>query len=112
MDLNGSLQSLYLQPIPHWMAEILLIQLPLAEYITAMLLIIPVSRRWGYRLSLGLLTVFSLYIIFIKVKAFERVPCSCGGLIASLNWTQHLIVNLLLLALNVAGLVFHLKREE
>jgi len=42
------------------------------------------------------------------MKAFvEKLPCSCGGVIAKLSWNQHLLLNLgfVLLALGAIALL-------
>lgn len=96
--------QLYNQSFPHGLADMLFVGLPLSELLTCGLLLFPITRRLGLLLSLLLMTVFTLYIILVLLGYWERVPCSCGGVLASLNWTQHLFFNLFFLLLAIAGL--------
>jgi len=98
-------RSMYKQPFPHWVSDILMIFIPASEIIIAVFLIS--SKRWqlGLKLSLVLMTVFSLYIIVILLHGFGHVPCSCGGVISSLNWSQHLVFNLFFVAISLGGVL-------
>jgi len=98
--------QLYNQSFSHDLADLLLWGLPLSELLTCGLLLFPLSRRLGLLLSLVLMTVFTLYIILVLLGYWERVPCSCGGILEHLNWTQHLYFNLFFLLLAMAGLAF------
>ena len=57
-------------------------------------------------MSLILVTAFTSYIICMKAFV-EKLPCSCGGVIAKLSWNQHLLLNLgfVLLALGAIALL-------
>ncbi|MEJ7778751.1 MAG: MauE/DoxX family redox-associated membrane protein [Daejeonella sp.] len=57
-----------------------------------------------------LLFLFSMYIILVINHAFERIPCSCGGIISKLTWGQHLVFNLFFLALALAGFIISTKK--
>nr|WP_281682026.1 MauE/DoxX family redox-associated membrane protein [Zunongwangia profunda] len=37
--------------------------------------------------------VFTIYIWY-TLNYSDYIPCSCGGIISDLNWTEHLIFNL------------------
>jgi hypothetical protein len=66
--------------------------------------------RWqlaGLYASLGLMVMFTTYIIVITHFG-DYIPCSCGGVLQNLTWTSHLIFNsvfvlLALLALTMSG---------
>jgi hypothetical protein len=95
--------SLVQSPIlPAGILKCLAILVPTIELALAALLLSKKTRNTGLVLSGLLLLVFSVYIIAI-LKVGGRIPCSCGGIIESLNWTQHLFVNLTLAALSVAS---------
>jgi len=44
------------------------------------------------------------------LKVFDRIPCSCGGIIAKLSWGQHLVFNLIFLGLALIGFMFFDKK--
>jgi hypothetical protein len=48
----------------------------------------------------------------VKLLVFGRIPCSCGGLISSLSWTQHLFFNLFFLLANAIVLSIYPVKER
>jgi putative oxidoreductase len=101
VDFQG---ELYNQTFPHWLADILLYTLIPAELLTVALLSFPRSQQAGLLLSTGLLALFSGYITLVLLRFWDRVPCSCGGILKHLTWGTHLVFNLFFLALNLAAL--------
>lgn len=67
--------------------------LPAFELLTAALLFFPKTRTKGFGLSLIMMSVFTGYIAFMVVFS-EKLPCSCGGVLSSMNWTEHLLFNI------------------
>lgn len=92
------------QTFPAELAEVLAYAVPTVELLIAGLLLFSVSRWWGYLSSLLLLTVFTTYVGLIWVGAFPRVPCNCAGILNSLGWTEHFLVNLLFIGIGTFGL--------
>lgn len=107
MDWEQTKSGLYNQVFPIWVSQLLLYLLPVMEITTAILLVIPKFRALGLRLSVILLACFTLYILLILTGIFGRIPCSCGGVIDSLGWWEHLVFNLVFLGMGVWGM-----REE
>lgn len=70
--------------------------IPMAELVIAVLLFFPVTRKFGHGFFFALLFAFTTYIVGILHFA-PYVPCSCGGVLESLNWEQHLYFNLVFL---------------
>jgi putative oxidoreductase len=97
-------QELYNQPFSNQLADILLWAIPIIESMIALLLLFSVTRVWGLRLALFLLSSYSLYTILVLSHVFNRIPCSCGGFIMGLNWQAQLGVDLALLCLTVLAL--------
>jgi len=97
--------SMHAQPLPEWSIPTLIWVIPGAEILASILLFFPWGRFWGFFLSAILLASFTGYVALVLSKAFGEVPCNCGGAIQTLNWTQHLILNIVFLTLAVAGLV-------
>ena len=78
---------------------------PVLEIIIALLLCFPHWRFIGLFASFCLMMAFTAYI-FIILNFSSYVPCSCGGILQDLGWTEHLIFNLVFVVLAVIGLLF------
>jgi len=82
--------------------------LPVTELIVVLFLFIPRTRKIGLYCSLVLMSFFTLYLIYMLIFTPNK-PCTCGGMLQQLSWTQHLIFNgafilLALLALRLSRL--------
>lgn len=104
IGFEQSRKAFYNQTFPAELAEILSYSVPITELLIATLLLFSVTRWWGYLGSALLLTVFITYVGLIWVGAFPRVPCNCAGIIESLGWGEHLVLNLGLIGISVLGL--------
>lgn len=89
-------RSPILQPSSEWLVYVV----PILELLLALILLRPSFRKWGLLFAALLMGVFTIYIGWMLLF-MEHLPCSCGGLISSLSWKQHLLFNLAFL---VAGL--------
>jgi len=65
----------------------------IVELIIVLLLIFPSSRLIGLYLSTALMSAFTVYI-FLILNYSDFVPCSCGGILEKMGWTEHLIFNI------------------
>ncbi|WP_157243568.1 MauE/DoxX family redox-associated membrane protein [Algoriphagus resistens] len=108
---GASRKAFHNQIFPAELAEVLAFAVPITELLIAGLLLFSVSRWWGYLSSILLLTVFTTYVGLIWVGAFPRVPCNCAGILNSLGWEEHFIMNLLFIALGIYGLYQHLIKK-
>lgn len=102
-DWNATKLAMYNQVIPDWSKDLLLYGIPMMEAVVALMLLIPRWRYRGFLVSLMLMLVFTGYVAWVWFGLAGRVPCSCGGIISSLTWGQHLILNLGLTGLAVWG---------
>lgn len=75
----------------------------IVEIGTALLLTFRKTRLWGLYLSLGLMTAFTVYIYLI-LNFSDFIPCSCGGILEKLGWTEHLWFNIAFVALAIIGI--------
>lgn len=75
------------------------------ELIISALLLFPRCRLYALFASFSLMTMFTAYIIAI-LKFSSFVPCSCGGVLEKLGWTQHLIFNCAFVLMGLIGIVF------
>ncbi len=91
----------------NWVAWLI----PTVELIITVLLASPRWRSIGLYASFGLMTLFTVYIIAILSYSNE-LPCSCGGILNTLDWNEHLIVNLFFVLLAVLGIKFNGKNQR
>lgn len=66
--------------------------LPLSEIVLAIALFIPATRMKGLYIGTGLMLIFTIYVAYI-MQFHSHLPCTCGGLLQELTWSQHLIFN-------------------
>ena len=92
------------QPLPHWLTTRLSWLIPSIEIVTVVLLAIERTRLYGFIISFALLGAFTLYVLLVLVHFFDRVPCSCGGVLQSMTWEAHLAFNIIFFLLAFAGL--------
>ncbi|MEH6763827.1 MAG: MauE/DoxX family redox-associated membrane protein [Aequorivita antarctica] len=71
---------------------------PGLEILIAILLTIPKYRIPALYVSFTLMVMFTTYI-YIILNFSEFIPCSCGGVLEKLSWTQHLIFNVVFIIL-------------
>ncbi len=79
-------------PLLRPFAGILAGMIPTMEIAIAILLIIPRTRHYGLLSGTGLMGIFTLYVAFI-FTTMKELPCTCGGVLQQMNWTEHLIFN-------------------
>ena len=84
---------------------------PATELTTVSLLTVKATRIWGLYASFILLLIFTLYIAAMLLSG-ENLPCSCGGVINTLSWKQHLIFNIFFMALSIVGIVLWWKQKN
>jgi putative oxidoreductase len=111
LDFDQFKGQMYNQTLPHSVATVLIWTLPEIEILTGLLLLFEKTKLYGFYLSLALMLLFTGYITLVLLNYFDRVPCSCGGVIKSLGWKMHLIFNLLFLLLSILA-IFILNRER
>src|SRR5690606_26070069 len=76
---------------------------PLTELIIVLALLIPRYRLIGLYGCLGLMSAFSMYIIAI-LNFSDYIPCSCGGILDKMGWTEHLVFNIVFVVLAIVGI--------
>lgn len=93
MDIAGFKEQLYNQAFSRTIAQILLWLIPSTELTAAILLLFAKTRLAGILLSFFLMSLFTGYIVLVLAGYYDRVPCSCGGVLKILGWTAHLWFN-------------------
>lgn len=107
MDYKVFLFQMNDQPFDDKYSVALVWGLPALQFIIAGLLIFKRTLLSGLYSSLILMLIFTGYIALIKLNFFDHVPCSCGGVIPSFTWMQHLYFNLFFVFISVLGIVLH-----
>lgn len=92
------------QPFPNFLTPFLVWLIPGTELILAGLLFFDRFRKVGLAGSLFLMSLFTLYTTLVLAHVFPYVPCSCGGVIKSLTWPQHLVFNLFFVFITLLAL--------
>lgn len=80
------------------------------EILVAGMLMIPRTRLVALFASFSLMTMFTAYIVAI-LNFSPYVPCSCGGVLEKLGWTEHLIFNGVFMALALTGIYLHVQTK-
>ncbi len=93
-------QSPLLSAFAGWVAA----GVPAIEIAISIMLAIPRWRLPGLYLGFGLMTMFTAYI-YIILNHTSFIPCSCGGILEKMGWTEHLIFNLAFMGLALAGIL-------
>lgn len=77
--------------------------IPFLELSIVILLVIPKWRLTGFYAAFSLMVLFSAYIVVI-LNFSSFVPCSCGGILENMSWTQHLLFNIVFVVLALIGI--------
>ncbi len=85
--------------------------IPCNEIVVAVLLILPRTRLLGMHAAFGLMAMFTFYIAAI-LSFSEELPCSCGGVLNSLGWKEHLVFNIVFTSLSIAGIILMRKEQR
>src|SRR5690606_2290962 len=111
LDYQKFVVQLGQSPILTRYATLLAWSVPLIELGISALLIIPRTRLSGLYAALSLMVMFTTYIILAS-RFSDYVPCSCGGVIQNLSWTQHLIFNLVFVLLGITAILMYSKEQK
>lgn len=79
-------------------------------FIVAMLIFEP-TRRTGLYGSTALMSAFSIYI-FLILNYSDFVPCSCGGILEKMGWTEHLIFNLITVVFGITAILQRIQPDD
>lgn len=82
--------------------------LPLAELVVACLLFFPKTRKLGLWSSLSLMIAFTSYLVYM-IYFTPHLPCTCGGVLATMSWKEHLVFNIAFTTLAIFALLVNNK---
>lgn len=89
-------------------ARLLSVAVPVGELLIVLLLAIPRVRIVGLYLSLATMAMFTGYVFYI-LNFDPNIPCSCGGILDTMGWTEHLIFNVSFLLFAATGIFLETK---
>jgi hypothetical protein len=110
LEHDKFLYNLGKSPLLSSFSGFIAIALPIGEIILATLLLFKKTQLKGLYVSLGLLSLFTVYLIYM-VNFTEHLPCSCGGVISKMSWKQHIFFNLFFVLLSAVG-IWLLKKQK
>ena len=111
LDFKTFIDQMNNQPLPNSWTPFLVWAIPLLEIAISIALIFEYTRMLGLYASLALMLLFTVYTGIILLHFFPYIPCSCGGVIQKLTWTQHLILNLFYIALSGLGIILQHRKS-
>lgn len=76
----------------------------IVEILISLLLIFERTRISALYAATALMSAFTIYIYLI-LNYSDFVPCSCGGILEDLGWTEHLIFNIFCVTIGVASVI-------
>lgn len=81
------------------------------EFAIPLMLAFPSTRLIGFYASFCLMVMFTAYIVVI-LNFSSFIPCSCGGVLEKLGWTEHLIFNSSFVLLGLAGIILQTQQTD
>jgi putative oxidoreductase len=100
------------QPFSDAYGKFLTWAIPAAEILFALMMVTTAFRKLGLYLSTSLMICFTGYIILVQLRYYGKIPCSCGGAISKLSWTQHLLFNLFFVAIGFLGIYLERRADS
>lgn len=111
LEFNTFKAQLGKSPLLTSVAGLVALTLPLTEIGIATLLLIERTQRIGFYASLLLMALFTAYLLVILNFSYH-IPCSCGGILGSLGWKEHILFNLFFIVLAIIAIWFKSKRND
>jgi|26BtaG_2_1085354.scaffolds.fasta_scaffold00078_10 hypothetical protein len=105
LDFETFTVQLAQSPLLSAYAEIIAWLVPGIELLIAGLFIFPRFRILALYASFTLMVMFTTYIHVI-LNYSDFIPCSCGGVLEKLSWTQHLIFNVVFIVMAGVSILF------
>jgi hypothetical protein len=84
--------------------------IPISELIIVAMLTTQRFKLIGLYSAFSLMVMFTAYITFI-LKFADHIPCSCGGILEKMGWTEHLIFNVFFIILAIVGVILSTRNK-
>jgi len=98
-------------PLLNGYAGIISIAIPGIELLISLLIAIKRFQYYALYLAFILMAIFSAYIVAI-LNFSPYVPCSCGGILQNMTWTQHLFFNVGFILLGAIAILIYPDRKK
>ena len=85
--------------------------IPFLELVIAGLMLLPRYRTIGFYASVGLLGLFTLYIV-VLLHSGTDLPCSCGGILSTMGWKDHILFNGVCMAMALLAIIIDKKQNR
>jgi len=93
-------------PILNAFSRFVATAIPFIEVSIALMLVIGKFQIIALYSSFTLMVMFSAYIIVI-LNFSSYVPCSCGGVLQNMTWTEHLFFNIGFVIMAAAAIILN-----
>lgn len=110
LDYENFLLQLGQSPLLTAFAVPASIAVPASELIIVVLLSFRKTRLSGMFTTLLLMVMFTAYI-FLILNYSSYVPCSCGGILEKMGWTEHLLFNCIFTVLALLAFLFEVAHS-
>ena len=111
MDFENFQVQIGQSPLLSAFAEFISYAVIIIELIIVLLLMLQRSRIAGLYASTALMSAFTMYI-FLILNYSDFIPCSCGGILEKLGWSEHLIFNIVCIILGVLAILVYNKKNK
>ncbi len=114
VDIKMFTRQMNNQPFPNWMPPYLVWGIPTIEILIVAALLFDKTRKIALWASFLLMSAFTVYVSMAVFKVFNRIPCSCGGVLSKMGWTEHFYFNIFFTLISLWGiyLIHKHSREE
>jgi len=92
-------------------AKFIAVILPAIEVLICIGLAIPRFKLYALYASMFLLFVFTVYIAVMLIVS-SKLPCSCGGVLNTLSWSEHLVFNIIFLVAAGVSVWFSIRNKK
>lgn len=110
LDFGLFKRQLALSPLLSFSPKLIAIVIPNLEIIIALGLFFKHFQFKAIKYAIALMGLFTLYIVYILFLS-KKIPCSCGGILATMGWFDHLIFNSIFIALGLMAYKLMLKKR-
>jgi hypothetical protein len=97
-------------PLLSSFAALIVWTIPAIELLISVLLFFKNQRLKALLAAYSLMVMFTTYI-YIILNYSSYIPCSCGGILEKLGWTEHLIFNLFFIIMAGISIIFLSKTK-
>ncbi|MBX2896819.1 MAG: hypothetical protein KF763_15340 [Cyclobacteriaceae bacterium] len=85
--------------------------IPAIEIGVSVMLMMDRYRFYGLCMATGIMTLFTLYILYVLNLA-PYIPCTCGGILEKMDWITHAYFNLAFVVLGLSSIYFFHRDKQ